>query len=109
MRAFVGVTDNDWFRFRAASRTSTRSTSPFLTLEDPNAKVRGSRDLVYRVWRKNAEKQLVAFAFDGRDRLIGLVEHPIATMSPAELAFYVELLARECDRFEYVLRGEDEE
>jgi hypothetical protein len=51
---------------------------------------------------------LVAFGFDKRDRLVGIVEQPIATMAPEELRFYVEMLAKECDRFEYVLTGEDE-
>ena len=66
------------------------------------------RRLAYRAWRKNAEKELVAFGFDKRDRLVGIVEQPIATMAPEELRFYVEMLAKECDRFEYVLTGEDE-
>ncbi len=65
------------------------------------------RRLAYRVWRKNAEKDLVAFAFDRGDRLIGLIEQPLATLAPEELSFYVETVAKECDRFEYVLTGED--
>ena len=65
------------------------------------------RRLAYRVWRKNAEKDLVSFAFDREDRLIGLIEQPLATMAPKELSFYVETVAKECDRFEYVLTGED--
>jgi hypothetical protein len=51
----------------------------------------------------------VAFAFGRDDRLVGIIEQPIATMSPEELLFYVQMLAEECDRFEYMLTGEDEE
>ncbi|MBD3235948.1 MAG: hypothetical protein GF330_04535 [Candidatus Eisenbacteria bacterium] len=66
------------------------------------------RRVAYRAWRRNAEKELVAFGFDAQDRLIGVVEQPIASMSLRELRFHVEMLAKECDRFEYVLTGEDE-
>lgn len=66
------------------------------------------RRLAYRAWRKNAAKELVAFGFDEKDQLVGVIEQPVATMAVEELRFYVEMLARECDRFEYVLTGEDE-
>lgn len=49
------------------------------------------------------------FAFDDQDRLIGLIEVPAATLDHEELEVYVETLAKECDRFEYALRGWDRE
>jgi len=67
------------------------------------------RKLAYRAWRRNAFNELVTFAFDEKDRLIGLIEQPIATLDDDELALYIETVAKECDRFEYVLTGEDNE
>ena len=63
------------------------------------------RELAHRVWRKNALKEFVTFAFDEMDRLIGFIEQPVATLDREELQFYIEVLARECDRFEYILTG----
>jgi hypothetical protein len=67
------------------------------------------RDLAYRAWRKNALKELVTFSFDKRHRLIGVIEQPVATFDDEELVFYIKTLAQHCDRFEYILTGEDEE
>lgn len=67
------------------------------------------RRIAYRAWRRNRSKPLVTFAFDGADRLIGLIEVPAATLDHEELDLYIETLARECDRFEYVLTGGDTE
>ncbi len=58
-------------------------------------------------WLYNAEHELVTFAFDKRDRLIGLIRHPAKWLDPEELDLYVSTLARDCDRFEYLLRGYD--
>ncbi len=63
------------------------------------------RDIAYRAWRRNAMKELVTFAFDDNDRLIGVVEVPSGTLQDEELRVYIEALAKECDRFEYALKG----
>ena len=70
---------------------------------------RAWRDLAYRAWRRNAAKELVTFSFDEQDALIGVIEVPAATLDREELQLYVETLAKECDRFEYALTGEDVE
>lgn len=67
------------------------------------------RDLAYRAWRKNALKEVIGFAFDRDDRLIGVVEHPAATLDHEELVLQLEIVARECDRFEHKLTGADRE
>ena len=67
------------------------------------------RDLAYRAWRRNAVKDLVTFSFDEKDALIGVIEVSAATLDHEELQIYVETLAKECDRFEYVLTGQDVE
>jgi hypothetical protein len=69
---------------------------------------RRKRELARSVWRKNALNEIVTFAFDDLDRLIGVVEQPVATVDHEEVRGYIETLARECDRFEYALTGEDQ-
>lgn len=65
------------------------------------------RRIARRAWRRNATKALVTFGFDSDDRLVGQIEAPAATLDHDELVLYIETLARECDRFEYVLTGQD--
>ena len=65
------------------------------------------RNIAYRAWRRNAMTELVTFAFDDEDRLIGLIETPVATLDREELEVYIDTLARECDRFEFALTGQD--
>ena len=67
------------------------------------------RNIAYRAWRRNAMKELVTFAFDEDDRLIGVIEVPAGTLQDEELRVYIEALAKECDRFEYALKGWDRE
>ncbi len=50
---------------------------------------------------------MVLFILDDSDRLIGLIEQPVASMGTGEFKFYLETLAREYDRFEYILTGGD--
>ena len=65
------------------------------------------RSLAFRLWRRNALKAVVTFTIDGRDRVVGLIDQPIESVHPKELKFYLETLARECDRLEYILTGAD--
>ena len=67
------------------------------------------RNLAYRCWCRNARKALVTFAMEPGGRVVGLIEQPKATLDHEELQLYVEVLAQECDRFEFVLSGEDAE
>jgi hypothetical protein len=66
------------------------------------------RELARLAWHRNAEHQLVTFAFDRKDRLVGQIRHPVDHLDYEELKIYVCSLARECDRFEYLLSGDDE-
>ena len=65
------------------------------------------RSLAFRLWRRNALKVVVAFAIDREERVIGLIDLPIESARRDELEFYLETLARECDRLEYILTGMD--
>lgn len=66
-------------------------------------------ELELLAWRKNALSELVGFGFDGDDNLIGIIEQPKVSLDPEELVTYVEAVARECDRLEYALTGQDVE
>jgi hypothetical protein len=63
--------------------------------------------LARRVWRRNAERELVSFGFDDERGVIGWITQPVGTLDSDELDLYVTGLAIECDRFEYLLTGED--
>lgn len=64
--------------------------------------------LLKRIWTRNALKPLVNLNIDGRDRIVGSISIPVGKESQSSIAFYLENLARECDRFEYILTGTDE-
>ena len=83
--------------------------SVVLPPDQVTATARAWRDLAYRTWRRNATKDLVTFLFDEKHALTGVIEVAAATLDREELRMYVETLARECDRFEYALTGEDTE
>ena len=65
------------------------------------------RSLAYRLWRRNALKAVVTFSIDHRERVVGRIDQPIESLHDKELKFYLEALARECDRLEYILTGAD--
>jgi len=65
------------------------------------------RKLALLAWERNACHDIVTFAFDRTDRLIGLIRCPVCTLQPDALSLYISTLARECDRFEFVLTGTD--
>ena len=86
-----------------------RFQSTVLPSTEVTRKRRLLRDIAYRAWRRNAMTELVTFAFDENDRLIGVVEVPDGMLQDEELQVYIEALAKECDRFEYALKGWDRE
>jgi hypothetical protein len=63
--------------------------------------------LALLAWQRNAQHQLVTFAFDRHDRLVGQIRHPKEDLDLEEVELYVNVLARDCDRFEYLLTGRD--
>ena len=64
-------------------------------------------ELALMAWQRNADHELVTFAFDKHDRLVGLIRHPAEYLDPEELELYITTVARECDRFEYLIAGRD--
>ena len=89
--------DDDYYIFRSTVLGTGRVTQS----------VRRWRHWALLAWERNSEHDLVTFAFDDADRLIGLIRQPKATLDESELELYVDVLAYECDRFEYVLTGGD--
>lgn len=63
--------------------------------------------LLFRILCRNALKPIVFLYIDGRDRVVGMVTCPISSTHAKEIELYLTTLARDCDRFEYVLGGND--
>ena len=82
-------------------------TSVVLPASIVTAKAKRWRTLARYAWQRNSDTDVVTFTFDARDRLVGRVRHPAATLDPEELSLYVRSLVRECDRFEHLLSGAD--
>ena len=82
-------------------------TSVVLGTRNVTKSIRHWRRLALLVWERNARHQLVTFGFDRKDRQIGQIQHQAEFLDPEELELYVNTLARECDRFEYLLTGKD--
>jgi len=64
-------------------------------------------ELTLMAWQRNADHELVTFAFDKYDRLIGHSRHPAEYLDIEELELYISNLSFECDRFEFLISGED--
>jgi hypothetical protein len=67
------------------------------------------RKIAYRTWQRNGSKELIIFAFSKNNTLIGSIEAPASTLDSQEIDLYIQTVAKECDRFEYALTGEDVE
>lgn len=67
----------------------------------------GRTEILLRLWQRNRETNVVTFSVDKRGKLVGRVEQLADTIDSGELTLYLELLARECDQFEYSLTGQD--
>ena len=64
-------------------------------------------ELALMVWHRNANHEIVSFAFDKMNRLVGVIRHPAEHLDPEELELYIAALTHECDRFEYLISGKD--
>jgi hypothetical protein len=64
-------------------------------------------DLAERLWGRNRETDVVGFGLDGRGRVVGKIEQLAQSFDHGEIVYYLDRLAFECDRLEYVLTGCD--
>jgi hypothetical protein len=70
---------------------------------------KGLADTLLRAWQRNRAIDVVDFTLDAKRRLVGEIDALADSLDAAELAFYIERLATECDRLEYVSIGRDEQ
>ncbi len=63
--------------------------------------------LLHQCLERNAHISVVNFQLKGNE-VVGVIEQPISSAHENEVKFYIDILAKECDRFEYVLTGNDE-
>jgi hypothetical protein len=67
----------------------------------------GHWEVLLALWMRNHTSNLVGFRLDKSGKAIGYVEHKAESLDPHDLAYTIEVLARECDRLEFVLSGVD--
>ena len=64
-------------------------------------------ELAREILMRNRFTSVVAFGFGKRDCVEAWIRQRASTLQAEELIFYVGQLAREADRFEYLLTGKD--
>ena len=64
-------------------------------------------ELAREILMRNRSTSVVAFGFGKRDCVEAWIWQRASTLQAEELRFYVGQLAREADRFEYLLTGKD--
>lgn len=88
------------------------STASYIFTSTVLGTIRANRytalELAHLVFNANEHTDLVAFHIDQQGRFVGRVEQPKASLDREELRAYLLLLARECDRLEFLLTGRDE-
>lgn len=70
---------------------------------------RQEEEVVLQAWRRNLVMHLAGFRVDADGRLVGEYHIPRIGMTPEAFRFILHRFATECDRFEFVLSGEDRE
>lgn len=66
-------------------------------------------DPALKAWRRNRSLALVGFQVDPNGRIVGASWVPKAGLTAPEFEMYVRTVARESDRFEFLLTGADVE
>ncbi len=64
-------------------------------------------ELALMAWHRNADHEIVNFAFDKKERLVSVIRHPVEYLDAEEIELYITALTYECDRFEYLISGKD--
>lgn len=67
----------------------------------------GRLNILKTLWTRNRLSNLVGFKLDRSGKVVGYIEHLADTLDPSDLAYSIEVLARECDRLEFILSGVD--
>lgn len=69
--------------------------------------VRSVHGLPVKIWLRNRTTQLVGFRIDNKSRLVGEAWVPKDGLNAEEFQMYLNILASECDRLEFLLTGTD--
>lgn len=70
---------------------------------------RGGASHAINAWLRNRSASIVGFRIDLKERLVGTAFVPFAGLTPGEFQSSVFAVAAECDRFEAILTGKDQE
>lgn len=73
------------------------------------AVVEADPELPAGIWKRNRATQLVGFRIDDRSRIVAEAWVPKIGVTPEEFQLYVRTLAKESDRYEFLLTGRDVE
>jgi hypothetical protein len=69
--------------------------------------VSASGSLSVQIWERNRNTALVGFKIDAKGRLAGEAWIPKVGLTRSEFITYINVVASECDRFEFQLTGSD--
>lgn len=93
-KQYVGVSEQDGF-YRLTSTILKRAAVEAI----------GRKKVLPLIWLRNRETNTVEFNLDKQGRLVGSIEQPSKTADADEILHYLEHLAWEGDRLEYLLSG----
>lgn len=65
------------------------------------------KELSREILRRNRMTKVVAFGVSNRNAVNAWVQQRVSTLRAEKLKFYLRFLAREADRFEFLLTGKD--
>jgi hypothetical protein len=94
-------------RVKVSRKRKDRYVMTSIVLKQKQVDEIGRTRILPRLWQRNRSVNVVTFSLSRKGDLIGQIEQVAETIDADELVFYVELLARECDQFEYLLTGKD--
>ncbi len=76
-------------------------------MEGRDFKKYGYYNILQKIWERNNSVDLVGFTENDKGHLAEQIIQLEACLDYEEFEFYILSLARECDRLEYILTGED--
>ncbi len=115
----IEIKGNNCFKLIFGAKTYNRKQNVYVkkfgkylhfvsvVLDKEGVRKKGEIAMIQEAWERNNSIDLVEFMLDEKGRLIGRIEQLYEFLDYEEFEFYILTLARECDRYEYVLIGED--
>jgi hypothetical protein len=78
-----------------------------LVMKKINIQGIGYHQILQKMWQRNNSVDLVGFCINEKGNLVGQITQLLDFLDYDEFEFYILSLAREADRFEYILTGAD--